>query len=120
MAPTLKHPSSRAGLMSPGDSAAEQNALFRAALDEPGIPVVGRSNVARFGIGVLEKFVTGVPATSVEINGAPALLFGDRGVLLIDFEDGLVRNVHAVVNPEKLEFLRRQLSHSRGLSGPDW
>lgn len=83
-------------------------------------PVVGRTHVARFAIGALRKYVAGVPVTSAEINGAPALLFGDRAVLTIDFEDGLVRRVRTVVNPEKLEFLRRQLSHSRGLSGPDW
>ncbi|MFE2479000.1 sigma factor [Streptomyces sp. NPDC059389] len=55
-----------------------------------------------------------------EVNGEPALLVGGGAVLQVGLEDGLVRGVRSVVNPEKLEFLQRQLSHSRGLSGPGW
>ncbi|MFJ4780140.1 RNA polymerase sigma-70 factor [Streptomyces sp. NPDC088762] len=75
-------------------------------------PVVGRNNVARFAIGALGKYVAGVPLTVAEVNGSPALLFGEIGVLVVEFENGLVSGLRAVVNPEKLEFLRRQLSHS--------
>ncbi|WP_308345002.1 RNA polymerase sigma-70 factor [Streptomyces sp. ISL-94] len=75
-------------------------------------PILGRNNVARFAIGALEKYVAGVPLTVAEVNGSPALLFGDLGVLVVEFENGLVSGLRAVVNPEKLEFLRRQLSHS--------
>ncbi|MEU9163842.1 RNA polymerase sigma-70 factor [Streptomyces sp. NPDC048424] len=75
-------------------------------------PILGRDKVARFAIGALGKYVTGLPVTFTEVNGAPALLFGEAAVLLIEFEDGLVSGMQAVVNPEKLEFLRRQLSHS--------
>ncbi|MGW0394481.1 RNA polymerase sigma-70 factor [Streptomyces sp. NPDC003042] len=75
-------------------------------------PVLGRDKVARFTIGVLQKYVADVPVTVAEVNGAPALVFGEAGVLFVEFEDGLVSGMRTVVNPEKLEFLRRQLSHS--------
>ncbi|MFD7029654.1 RNA polymerase sigma-70 factor [Streptomyces sp. NPDC059917] len=75
-------------------------------------PVLGRSQVARFLLGALEKYVAGAPVSFAEVNGEPALLFGERAVLLVEFEDGLVRGLRTVVNPEKLGFLRRQLSHS--------
>ncbi|MFD9522425.1 RNA polymerase sigma-70 factor [Streptomyces sp. NPDC059979] len=75
-------------------------------------PVLGRDKVARFSIGVLEKFASGLPVGVAEVNGSPALLFGEVAVLLVEFENGLVSTISTVVNPEKLAFLRRQLSHS--------
>ncbi|MGW6844443.1 RNA polymerase sigma-70 factor [Streptomyces sp. NPDC054958] len=75
-------------------------------------PILGREKVARFAIGVLKKFAGDLPVGVAEINGVPALLFGDTAVLLVEFENGLVSEVSTVLNPEKLEFLRRQLSHS--------
>ncbi|MEJ8645177.1 hypothetical protein WKI68_36095 [Streptomyces sp. MS1.HAVA.3] len=75
-------------------------------------PILGRDKVARFSIGVLEKFAAGLPVSVAEVNGSPALLFGEVAVLLVEFENGLVSGISTVVNPEKLEFLRRQLSHS--------
>ncbi|WP_327412819.1 RNA polymerase sigma-70 factor [Streptomyces sp. NBC_01233] len=75
-------------------------------------PILGRDKVARFSIGVLEKFAAGLPVTVAEVNGTPALLFGEVAVLLVEFENGLVSGINTVVNPEKLAFLRRQLSHS--------
>ncbi|MEV8534113.1 RNA polymerase sigma-70 factor [Streptomyces sp. NPDC051211] len=81
-------------------------------------PVLGREKVARFLLGAVEKFVAGIPYTLVEVNGAPALAFGEVAVLQIDFEDGLVTDLRTIVNPEKLQFVHRQLSHSGGLPGP--
>lgn len=75
-------------------------------------PVLGRNNVARFVLGALEKYVAGAPVRVVEVNGAPALLFGEAAVLVVEFENGLVSDMRTVVNPEKLEYLLRQLSHS--------
>ncbi|OKK15313.1 RNA polymerase subunit sigma-24 [Streptomyces sp. CB00455] len=75
-------------------------------------PILGRDKVARFVIGALGKYAAGLPVGVAEVNGAPALLFGDTAVLLVQFDNGLVSGVQAVVNPEKLAFLRRQLSHS--------
>ncbi|MFD7083066.1 RNA polymerase sigma factor SigJ [Streptomyces sp. NPDC002181] len=80
-------------------------------------PVLGRQKVARFLAGALRKYGAGLPVSLAEVNGEPALLFGGAGVLQVEFEDGLVRGVRSMVNPEKLEFLQRQLSHSPGLSG---
>ncbi|WP_405446448.1 RNA polymerase sigma-70 factor [Streptomyces erythrochromogenes] len=75
-------------------------------------PILGRDNVARFAMGAMAKYVAGVPVSVAEVNGSPALLFGEVAVLLVEFENGLVSGISTVVNPEKLEFLRRQLSHS--------
>ncbi|WP_438316008.1 RNA polymerase sigma factor SigJ [Streptomyces sp. HUAS TT3] len=75
-------------------------------------PVVGRDRVARFLVGALQKYAAGLPLDLAVVNGEPALVVGGSGVLVVEFEDGLVRDVRAVVNPYKLQFLRRQLSHS--------
>lgn len=75
-------------------------------------PILGRDKVARFLVGALRKYAAGLPITFAEINGEPALVVGGAGVLLVEFENGLVVGMRIVVNPEKLEFLKRQLSHS--------
>ncbi|MEU4732264.1 RNA polymerase sigma-70 factor [Streptomyces sp. NPDC023588] len=75
-------------------------------------PIVGRDKVARFALGIFAKYAAGLPITVAEVNGAPALLFGEVAVLCVEWEDGLVSALHTVVNPEKLEFLSRQLSHT--------
>ncbi|MEU2394138.1 RNA polymerase sigma-70 factor [Streptomyces sp. NPDC007369] len=75
-------------------------------------PVVGRDRVARFLAGALRKYAAGLPLDHAVVNGEPALVVGGAGVMLVEFEDGLVREVRVVVNPHKLEFLQRQLSHS--------
>ncbi|MFI6149545.1 RNA polymerase sigma factor SigJ [Streptomyces sp. NPDC051109] len=83
-------------------------------------PILGRAKVARFLAGALRKYGAGLPICLAEVNGESALLVGGAAVLQVEVEDGLVSGVRSLVNPEKLEFLRRQLSHSRGLSGPSW
>lgn len=84
-------------------------------------PVEGRKNVARLVLGVLRRFPADVPVAVAEVNGAPAVLFGEAGVLMVEFaEGGQVSGLLGVVNPRKLEFSRRQLSRSPGLSGPPW
>ncbi|MGW8778256.1 RNA polymerase sigma factor SigJ [Streptomyces sp. NPDC055796] len=80
-------------------------------------PILGRDKVARFLAGALRRYGAGLPISLAEVNGEPALLFGATVVLQVEVEDGLVRGVRSMANPEKLEFLQRQLSHSRGLSG---
>ncbi|WP_328297563.1 RNA polymerase sigma-70 factor [Streptomyces sp. NBC_00435] len=76
-------------------------------------PIEGRGNVARFVLGALRKYVADVPVSLTEVNGAPALVFGGTAVLVVEFaRDGRVAGLRSVVNPEKLEFLLRQLSHS--------
>ncbi|MEV1082528.1 hypothetical protein AB0I98_30575 [Streptomyces sp. NPDC050211] len=48
-----------------------------------------------------------------EVNGESALAAWDGGTLIgvaaVDARDGLIVGMRAVVNPEKLEFVRRQL-----------
>ncbi|TDU79324.1 RNA polymerase sigma-70 factor [Streptomyces sp. KS 21] len=74
-------------------------------------PILGPDKVARFLVGALRKFAAGMPISFAEVNGEPALIVGGT-VLQVEIEDGRVREVRSVVNPEKLEFLQRQLSHS--------
>ncbi len=81
-------------------------------------PILGREKVARFLIGALRKYVAGVPVSLVEVNGAPALSYAGQAVVQFDFENGLVTGLRGIVNPEKLKFFQKQLSHSGGLSGP--
>nr|WSW46900.1 RNA polymerase sigma-70 factor [Streptomyces sp. NBC_01001] len=74
-------------------------------------PILGPDKVARFLVGALRKYAAGLPVSFAEVNGEPALIVGGT-VLQVEIEDGLVRGLRSVVNPEKLEFLQRQLSHS--------
>ncbi|MEU6868534.1 RNA polymerase sigma-70 factor [Streptomyces sp. NPDC046876] len=85
-------------------------------------PVLGRDKVARFLLGALHKYAAGLPFGFALVNGEPAVVVGDAASVLVvePGEDGRVRGLRAVVNPQKLEFLRRQLSHSAGLSNPSW
>ncbi|MEV7523017.1 RNA polymerase sigma-70 factor [Streptomyces sp. NPDC091371] len=75
-------------------------------------PVLGRDKVARFAVGIMAKYGQGLSISFAEINGSPTLLLGEMGIFQVEFENGLVSEVRTVTNPEKLEFLQRQLSHS--------
>ncbi|MFD7625656.1 hypothetical protein ACFV7Q_06335 [Streptomyces sp. NPDC059851] len=66
----------------------------------------------------MHKYAAGLRLDFAVVNGEPALIVGGDGVLLVEFDEGLVRQVRAVVNPHKLEFLQRQLSRSPSLSNP--
>ncbi|MFJ9865121.1 RNA polymerase sigma-70 factor [Streptomyces sp. NPDC101165] len=77
-------------------------------------PIVGREKVARFAAGASQRFAVGLEYTVVEVNGAigVASWVGDTLVGIVEFElvDGLVVGVWAVMNPDKLEYVRRQLT----------
>ncbi|MFJ8012418.1 RNA polymerase sigma-70 factor [Streptomyces sp. NPDC096339] len=75
-------------------------------------PILGRDKVARFAVGIMAKYGEDLTITFAEVNGSPTLLFGDLGIFQVEIEDGLVSGLRTVTNPEKLEFLHRQLSHS--------
>ena len=69
-------------------------------------PVVGRSNVARLVIGLLEKYSEGTSWLFTEVNGEPTILVVRDGLPLVVWQfdvgpDG-VRTMFAVLNPEKL------------------
>ncbi|MFE0510221.1 RNA polymerase sigma-70 factor [Streptomyces sp. NPDC058964] len=77
-------------------------------------PIEGREKVLRFLAGGSQRFAAGFAYAGAEINGSTALLAwaGDTLVAIACFEerDGLIARVRAVVNPDKLDFIRRQLA----------
>lgn len=84
-------------------------------------PVRGRENVAFYlGRGVA-KSAAGVEAYAAEVNRGPGLVATVGGRLLavgaLEVRDGLLAELRLVVNPDKLAFVRRQLSHSGVLPG---
>lgn len=84
-------------------------------------PVVGKTKVTRLFRGGFHKYLAGVQLRIHEVNGEPAVVgfVGPElfGVMTIEITDGRVSGVRSVVNPEKLGFLRRQLSQTEGLPG---
>ncbi|MGW1257544.1 RNA polymerase sigma-70 factor [Streptomyces sp. NPDC002513] len=76
-------------------------------------PIEGREKVVRFLAGGFRRFFAHVGFTVEEVNGAAGLVArdGDRivGVVAIEVRGGLVARVRAVVNPDKLAFVERQL-----------
>jgi len=78
-------------------------------------PIEGREKVVRFLVGGAGKFAAQLDFTIAEVNGSAALVgwAGDRiaGVVAFDVHDGVIAQVRAVVNPDKLQFLGRQLVH---------
>ncbi|MFF7125195.1 MULTISPECIES: RNA polymerase sigma-70 factor [unclassified Streptomyces] len=76
-------------------------------------PIEGREKVARFAAGASQRFGVGLEYTVVEVNGAIGVASWAGGTLvgIVEFElvDGLVAGVWAVMNPDKLEYVRRQL-----------
>jgi RNA polymerase sigma-70 factor (ECF subfamily) len=84
-------------------------------------PVHGRDTVARYLLGVLQKFADGVTPAFLEVNGEPALVAtaGDevRAVWFFETDGALITGLKMVVNPSKLEFVARQLSRIGTPSG---
>lgn len=74
-------------------------------------PVRGRNNVARGTLGGLRFLSTGLDARIEEINGQPAIAgyVAGRpyGVVLLDVAGDRIRNIYAVLNPDKLRWLVR-------------
>jgi RNA polymerase sigma-70 factor (TIGR02957 family) len=79
-------------------------------------PVEGREKVARLAVGGAERFAAGLEFTPTEINGEFGLAAwaGDTlaGVVAFEVRDGLIAHLRIVLNPEKLAFVRRQLTRS--------
>ncbi|MGW3136322.1 RNA polymerase sigma-70 factor [Streptomyces sp. NPDC001139] len=77
-------------------------------------PVEGREKVARLAVGGAERFAAGLRYTPAEINGEYGLAAwaGDvlAGVVAFEVRDGLIAHLRVVVNPDKLDFVRRQLA----------
>lgn len=79
-------------------------------------PIEGRDKVFRFLAGATRTFLAGMHFTAVEINGSTALAAweGDTLLTVVAFElrDGLIAHAWAMVNPDKLDFVRRQLARA--------
>ncbi|MEU6680595.1 RNA polymerase sigma-70 factor [Streptomyces sp. NPDC046925] len=79
-------------------------------------PIRGRDKVLRFLVGGMENFAYAMDLSYAEVNGAPAVVARMAGAVVgvaaFVFRDGLVSEVRAVVNPDKLGFVAGQLSHS--------
>ncbi|MGW2570912.1 RNA polymerase sigma-70 factor [Streptomyces sp. NPDC001537] len=79
-------------------------------------PVEGLDKVARLSVGGAERFAAGLDFTAAEVNGETGLAAwaGDTLVGMVAFEvrDGLIAHVRVVVNPDKLGFVRRQLTRA--------
>lgn len=77
-------------------------------------PVEGREKVVRLVAGGIERFAAGLEYTTTEVNGAMGLAVwaGDTlvGITAFDLRDGLITHVRVVGNPDKLDFVRRQLT----------
>jgi RNA polymerase sigma-70 factor (ECF subfamily) len=80
-------------------------------------PIHGQQAVARFWLSVTRKIQRPLTYTLAEINGSPALLFWDEGNLAVVFSLTLspvgIQEIYALLNPEKLAYLQKQLSSSR-------
>jgi RNA polymerase sigma factor (sigma-70 family) len=87
-------------------------------------PVSGRDRVARYLIGVLERFGAGIVPALGEANGEPVIVAVDadgiRAVCFFEFDGELVTSMDLAMNPDKLALAAEQLSRIGGLSGPGW
>ena len=84
-------------------------------------PVLGATKVGRLFIGLTRKAGEDATVDLREVNGEPALIvtMGEQLVVIaLEVVDARIVAVRSVVNPDKLRYLRHQLSRSRGLSSP--
>lgn len=83
-------------------------------------PIVGPNRVARYVAGSISKF--DVDVALAEVNSEAALLGRIDGslfgVLVFEITDGKISALRTITNPDKLEFVSRQLSQKRPLPGP--
>jgi RNA polymerase sigma-70 factor, ECF subfamily len=84
-------------------------------------PIHGQQAVARFWLSVTRKNQRPLTSTLAEINGSPAILFWEEGrlagVISLTLSAVGIQEIYALLNPEKLAYLQKQLS-GRG-TAPD-
>ena len=77
-------------------------------------PIYGQQAVARFWSSVIRKNQVPLTLTPAEINGGPAFLFWAEGnligVLSLTVSAVGIQEIYALLNPEKLTYLHKQLS----------
>ena len=83
-------------------------------------PIYGQQAVARlwcFWLGPANTNQRPLTFTLAEINGSPAILCWDEGglavVISLTLSAAGIHEIYALLNPEKLAFLQKQLSRSR-------
>jgi RNA polymerase sigma-70 factor, ECF subfamily len=83
-------------------------------------PIHGQQAVARFWLiwlGPARKNQRPLTLTLAEINGSPAILYWEEGrlavVISLTLSDVGIEEIYALLNPEKLAYLQKQLSSSR-------
>jgi RNA polymerase sigma-70 factor (TIGR02957 family) len=86
--------------------------------------IAGRDRVARYLVGVLERFGAGIEPRFGEANGRPALVAvspeGVEAVCFIEFTADRISELRFVMNPDKLTFAVAQLSRIGGPSDLGW
>ncbi|TCO18127.1 RNA polymerase sigma-70 factor (ECF subfamily) [Kribbella steppae] len=86
--------------------------------------IAGRDRVARYLVGVLERFGAGIEPRFGEANGRPALVAvspeGVEAVCFIEFTGDQISDLEFVMNPDKLTFAVGQLSQIGGLPDLGW
>ncbi len=80
-------------------------------------PIYGKLAVARFWLSVTRKNQRHLTETLAEINGSSAILFWDEGrlagVISLTLSAVGIQEIYALLNPEKLAYLQKQLSRRR-------
>lgn len=77
-------------------------------------PIFGRSNAAHYLAGLASSpRATAAQLSVMEINNAPAVLVRESGeltvVLIPEIQTGRITTIRAILNPDKLSYLRAQL-----------
>ena len=79
-------------------------------------PLYGQQAVARFWLSVTRKNQQPLTETLAEINGSPAILFWEEdrlaGVISLSLSAVGIQEIFALLNPEKLTYLQKQLESS--------
>jgi RNA polymerase sigma-70 factor (ECF subfamily) len=80
-------------------------------------PILGRENVVRLVLGLMRKGPADLRLEIAEINGAPGLLiFAGESLWFVGtfaIANERIQALHAVLNPDKLAYIRRQVRATR-------
>jgi RNA polymerase sigma-70 factor (ECF subfamily) len=78
-------------------------------------PIYGQQAVAHFWLSVTRKSPRPLTAALADINGSPAILYWDDDrlavVISMTVSNAGIQEIYALLNPEKLAYLQKQLSH---------
>jgi RNA polymerase sigma-70 factor (TIGR02957 family) len=81
-------------------------------------PIIGRTAVARFLLGISPHGPAKVDMALVEVNGTPGLIATEGGRLtsvgLVEADDERARRVYVVANPDKLRWIAGALTAGSG------